>query len=80
MTISPAQLNAIKMMTPGEEEAIANTVAFGHAYGYGYLIGYLQRAWSKMLKDKHSLPTKVADEAAGIICPWCKVDRRTGRK
>lgn len=65
---------------PGEEADVETVVRLGRKWGYGNLISHLQRAWSLDLRNDYDATKRAADEAAGIICVWCKVDRRTGRK
>lgn len=63
----------------GEKDDIDTVIRLGAKWGYGNLISHLQKAWSDKLTldgiDKYG-----ADMAAGIICVWCKVDHRTGKK
>jgi hypothetical protein len=63
----------------GEEDAIKRVVNAGDIYGYGNMIYHLQRAWSKHIQDG-GVDIQTADTAAGIICVWCHVDSRNGRK
>lgn len=67
-------------MFPGERQAIHEIKRLGAAYGYGNLIRHLKDAWSDMLVEKSGLDRETADQAAGHICVWCKVDHRTGKR
>ena len=65
---------------PGEREAIAAVVKAGEQFGYGNMIGHLQEAWSKMLKEKWGFDEEGGARGSGRICPWCNVDSATGKK
>ena len=65
---------------PGEQEAIREVLAHGHAYGFGNMIARLRDEWSRTLQTKEGFPVHSADMAAGHICVWCNVDSRTGKK
>lgn len=67
-------------MFPGEPEAIATVIALGEQYGYGNLINRLKEAWSKRLQERDGLDVLASDFSAGLICPWCDTDCRTGKK
>ncbi len=67
------------MMFPGEEDAIRKVCELGEKYGYGNLIHRLKIAWSKELQVKGIDPLG-ADIAAGLICVWCHVDSRDGKR
>ena len=63
----------------GEKEDINTVVGLGEKWGYGNLIYHLQKAWSDKLRldgiDRYG-----ADMASGLICAWCNIDHRTGKK
>jgi len=65
---------------PGELEAIETVKALGAQYGYGNLIMHLKTAWSEMLQEKHGMSKDAADAGGGLLCAWCNVDCRTGKK
>lgn len=64
---------------PGEREAIETVTRLGETFGFGRMIKILQIAWSKKLVES-GLPRRTSDLSAGIICVWCSVDSRTGKK
>jgi hypothetical protein len=64
---------------PGELGAVNLTKVLADQYGYGNLISHLQRMWSEKLQVQ-GFPPYNSDMAAGIICPWCKIDHRTGKR
>jgi hypothetical protein len=64
---------------PGEAEAIETVKQLGAEHGYGNLISHLKDAWSEKLQAQ-GISKNGADTAAGHICAWCHMDRRTGEK
>jgi hypothetical protein len=68
------------MMYPGEQEAIETVKRLGAEFGYGNLISHLQREWSERHQARDGVSQHTADTAAGIICVWCGIDSRTGKK
>ena len=71
-------MNIDRHYFPGEEIAIEQVVRLGALYGYGNLIQQLQNAWSKSHQEQ-GFSVQTSDSAAGFICSWCHVDRRTGK-
>lgn len=67
------------VMLPGESEAIEHVVQAGKEYGYGNMIARLQEAWCRELEAKGIAPI-LAAKHAHIICVWCNVDSRTGKR
>lgn len=69
----------LPVMFPGEAEAIEIVKRLGAEYGYGNLISHLKDAWSES-HQAQGISKQTADTAAGHICVWCGIDRRTGKK
>jgi hypothetical protein len=70
---------AVNGLLPGEADAIKSAIANAERFGYGRLIQVLQQAWSAKCQAE-GFDARTSDRAAGIICAWCKTDRRTGRR
>lgn len=63
-----------------EEDAIEIVTALADVHGYGNLIHRLKEGWSKKLQEEHGMDKGTADRGGLLICPWCDVDCRTGKK
>lgn len=78
MTPTPPPRDHIRYF-PGELDAIEAVKALGAAYGYGNLIFHLKQAWSEHLQAE-GISKQAADYGGRLICVWCDVDERTGKK
>ena len=64
---------------PGEREDMEHVIALAERWGYGRVIQIVQNAWSKKEREAGS-SRELADIVSGLICVWCKTDRRTGKQ
>lgn len=63
-----------------EQCAVLQIRAYGHRYGFGRMIQVLQQEWSRYLQEGQHFDSQAANAAAGFICAWCHIDKRTGKK
>jgi hypothetical protein len=58
----------------------ATVLAFCEDHGHGRMIQIIQEDWSKKLQQEWAMAKPAADAAAGMVCAWCNIDHRTGKK
>lgn len=72
-------LNLTVAMTRDKVDAVPVLEQIGAQIGYGRAIQVLQAAWrAKALAD--GFPVATADQMCGLVCTWCGVDTRTGKR